>query len=99
MPRAHRIDIIMLSHHDALMRTTVDLPEDLHQIASSLARDTGRSLSQTVEYLMRRGLKPSSGVAETGAQPYRVDRSTGLPVVRSPHPIGSDDVKALEDEP
>lgn len=79
------------------MRTTIDLPDDLHQIAMSLARDTGRSLSQTVELLLRRGLEPRSGVAEAAA-PYRVDRSTGLPIVRSPHPITSDVVKSLEDE-
>ncbi|HUG72092.1 MAG TPA: hypothetical protein VMK82_01595 [Steroidobacteraceae bacterium] len=81
------------------MRTTVDLPEDLHRIAVSLARDTGRNLSQTVEYLMRRGLKPPGGVAESGTPPYVVDPSTGLPTVRSPRPISSEDVKALEDEP
>ena len=45
---------MMKVHHDAQMRTTVDLPEDLHRIAASLARDTDRSLSQVVEYLMRR---------------------------------------------
>jgi hypothetical protein len=80
------------------MRTTIDLPEDLHQIATSLARDTGRSFSHTVELLVRRGLEQRGGVAEVAA-PYRVDRNTGLPVVRSPRPITSDDVRALEDEP
>lgn len=88
----------MRLHHDAGMRTTVDLPEDLHRIAASLARDTDRSMSQVVEYLMRRGLEPARGVGETAPPPYVVDRTTGLPVVRSPRTITSDDVKALEDE-
>lgn len=89
---------MMKVHHDAQMRTTVDLPEDLHRIAASLARDTDRSLSQVVEYLMRRGLEPARAVGEAAPPPYVVDKSTGLPLVRSPRPITSDDVKALEDE-
>lgn len=81
------------------MRTTLDLPEDLHRIASSLARDTGRSLSQTVELLMRRGLEAGARIAEPASPPYVVDPSTGLPVVKSPRPVTSEDIKALEDEP
>ena len=38
------------------MRTTVDLPEDLHRIVTSLATHTRRSLSQTAADLMRLGL-------------------------------------------
>ena len=78
------------------MRTTIDLPEDLHRIAASLARDTARSLSQTVEYLMRRGLETNQ-VTQTKAA-YHVSPATGLPVVRSERPITSADVKALEDD-
>lgn len=91
------LEVIASLHHDVVMRTTIDLPDDLHQIATSLARDTGRSLSQTVEMLLRRGLEPHSRVAEAAA-PYRVDRATGLPIVRSPRPVTTDAVKSLEDE-
>lgn len=42
------------------MRTTIDLPEELHRIATGLARHTGRSLSQTVVKLMERGLEQRS---------------------------------------
>ena len=44
------------------MRTTVDLPDDLHRIATSLARHNKRSLGQVVAELMRRGLDaPTAG--------------------------------------
>jgi hypothetical protein len=39
--------------HDGEMRTTIDLPDDLHRQAMSIARDTSRSLSETVADLMR----------------------------------------------
>lgn len=78
------------------MRTTIDLPEDLHRIASALARDTGRSLSQTVAELIRRGL--SSRIGEGAPPPYTLDPRTGLPVVRSERTLTADDVKALDDE-
>lgn len=90
---------MMHAHHDAIMRTTIDLPEDLHRIALSLARHSGRSLSGTVAELMRRGLDLDSRVAGPERPPYRIDALTGLPVVSSPRPITDEDVKALEDEP
>ncbi|MEO6749594.1 MAG: antitoxin [Casimicrobiaceae bacterium] len=77
------------------MRTTIDLPEDLHRIASGLARHTGRSLSGVVVELMQRGLVIA---AEPGPAPYALDPQTGLPVVRSPRPVTDDDVRALDDE-
>ena len=85
-----------------MMRTTLDLPEDLHRIASSLARHNKRSMGQIVAELMRRGLEAPVVPANRVAEPqmfYRIDPLTGLPVVRSPRPITDDDVKALEDEP
>jgi hypothetical protein len=86
----------MHAHHDALMRTTIDLPEDLHRITLSIARETGQSLSQTVAGLVRRGL--SSGVHDDDAPTYKVDPRTGLPTVRSDRTITADDVRALDDE-
>ena len=73
------------------MRTTIDLPDDLHRQALSIARDTSRTLSETVVDLMRRGLGHG--------QPQDVSRSpvTGLPVIRLGSPITTDDVRALED--
>jgi hypothetical protein len=81
-----------------MMRTTVDLPEDLHRILQGLARDTGRSLSQTVSFLLRKGLAGPVRAEEPPPPAYHVDTSTGLPVVRSARPVTSEDVRALEDD-
>lgn len=94
------IDIMMRMHHDATMRTTIDLPEDLHRIATALARHTGRSLGQTVAELMRRGLDAPAGVRRVGEEvpAYALHPATGLPVVGSSRPLTDDDIRALEDE-
>jgi Arc/MetJ family transcription regulator len=74
------------------MRTTIDLPDDLHRQAVSIARDTSRTLSETVADLMRRGLSQGQVAA--------VSRSarTGLPVVHLGVVITTQDVRALEDD-
>lgn len=74
------------------MRTTVDLPDDLHRQAMSIARDTSRSFSETIADLIRRGLE-QSGPAEMS----RSER-TGLPVIRLGRVISTDDVRSLEDD-
>lgn len=74
------------------MRTTVDLPPDLHAQAIAIARDTHRTLSETVAFLMRRGL----GEGRVGRQPHSA--ATGLPVVRLGKVITTEDVRALEDD-
>ena len=74
------------------MRTTIDLPDDLHKQAQAIARDTHRTMSQTVVDLMRRGLNTASaGSAST-------DPRTGLPIVRVGRVVTSEDVRSLEDE-
>lgn len=88
----------MRSHHDAAMRTTIDLPEDLHRIATAIARDTGRSLSRTVAELLRRGLSAPCGTREDTAPVHVMDPATGLPRVRSRRLITADDVRSLDDE-
>ena len=74
------------------MRTTVDLPDDLHAQAVAIARDTHQSLSQTIALLMRRGL----GSGRSGA--VATSERTGLPVVRLGRTITSEDVRQLEDD-
>jgi Arc/MetJ family transcription regulator len=84
-------------HHDevkytTIMRTTIDLPEDLHAQAVAIARDTHQSLSQAVAGLIRRGL--GSGNAGEIARSAR----TGLPVAHLGRTITSEDVRRLEDD-
>jgi hypothetical protein len=74
------------------MRTTIDLPEDLHAQAVALARDTHQSLSQAVAALIRRGLDTGGG--------GEVARSarTGLPVTHVGRTITTEDIRRLEDD-
>ena len=79
--------------YDVVMRTTVDLPDDLHRAVTSLARDRGQSLSQTVSELMRRALRP-----DTEGERVGVDATTGLPVVCLGTPVTTEMVRAAVDE-
>ena len=74
------------------MRTTVDLPEDIHRVAAAIARDSGSSLSDTVTRLLRAAL------ATPG--PVRVSTSsrTGLQVASLGRVVTSEDVRSLEDD-
>jgi hypothetical protein len=78
--------------YDACMRTTIDLPDDLHRQALSIARDTSRSLSETVAELIRRGL------GQGGQVQVSVNPRTGLPLVRLGRTLTTEDVRALEDD-
>jgi Arc/MetJ family transcription regulator len=75
------------------VRTTIDLPEDLHRITTAIARDQGSSLSETVAQLLRRaiGTPGTAHVAASGR--------TGLQVIRLGRAVTTDDVRALDDEP
>ena len=75
------------------MRTTIDLPDDLHRLTRAIARDTSRSMSETVVELMRRGL------GEMREPEVARSERTGLPVVRLGKVVTSEDVRALDDEP
>jgi predicted transcriptional regulator len=74
------------------MRTTVDLPSDLHAQAVAIARDTHRTLSETVAFLMRRGLGESRAAELTHSV------ATGLPVVHLGRMVTTEDVRVLEDD-
>ena len=81
------------------MRTTIDLPDDLHQAVTSIAAHSRRSMNQTVADLIRRGLVPRSGPLDAEvASALRFDDRTGMPLIRSPRPVSAEDVRALEDE-
>jgi phosphoglycolate phosphatase-like HAD superfamily hydrolase len=73
------------------MRTTVDLPDDLHELARQLAHDSGRSMSEVVVALARAGLQsPASAETTTSRR--------GVPVVRVGRPVTVEDVRSLDDE-
>ena len=76
------------------MRTTIDLPDDLHQQAKAIARDTERSLSETVAALVRRGLERDH------AREVRISPTTGLPLISVGRVVTceSDDVRAANDD-
>jgi predicted transcriptional regulator len=76
-----------------VVRTTIDLPEDLHRQALAIAHDTSRTLSATIADLMRRGLHSEP------ARDARRSRRTGLPVVRLGRTVTSEDVRAIDDDP
>ena len=77
------------------MRTTIDLPDALHDRLTALARDRHQSLSNAVVDLVERGLDGS-----TGSRPgsITINPRTGLPVLHVDRIITTEDVRALEDD-
>ena len=73
------------------MRTTIDLPDDIHAAARGIARDQGLSLSEAVTMLIRRGM------GEPGSVTVGRSRRTGLPLARVGRIVTGDDVRALDD--
>jgi hypothetical protein len=73
------------------MRTTIDLPDDLHDLARQLAHENNQSMSEVVVALARAGLRPFTPTTETTSK-------RGLPIVRVGRPITSEDVRSLDDE-
>jgi len=80
------------------MRTTIDLPPDLHDAVTSIASHARKSMNRTVAELIRRGLAHPPLAAEAASRGVRIDEATGLPLIRSPRPVTADDVRAVEDE-
>lgn len=74
------------------MRTTVTLPEDVYQVARSVAESKGISLGEAIADLVRRGLTSSPRVREEGGFPY-------FEVPPDAPPITLAQTIAAEDEP
>lgn len=74
------------------MRTTIDLPDDLHRVATQIARDRRQTLSRTVASLLRSAL---AGEQHTTVE---VDEDTGLPTVHVGKRITVEDVAAAVDD-
>ncbi len=73
------------------MRTTIDLPEDLHRVALSIARDSRQTLSQTVANLMRQALNTASAELTIGER-------QGFALLHTPRALTAEDVRALDDD-
>jgi hypothetical protein len=74
------------------VRTTIDLPDDLHRLMTAIANDRRQSLSHTVAEVLRRALQADARSST------EVDPATNLPLVRLGRTITSEDVRSLEDE-
>ena len=75
------------------MRTSIDLPDDVHHAAVLIARDRHQTLSQTVADLLR--------LAMTGApreSTVDMDHETGLPLVRVGRRVTQEDVQSAQDD-
>jgi predicted transcriptional regulator len=77
------------------MRTTVDLPDDVHARAKALAHDRGQSLSAALAAIITQYLTSNQG---TPADSAETDKLTGLPVLHFGRIITSEDVASLWDE-
>jgi predicted transcriptional regulator len=75
------------------MRTTVNLPDDVHRRIVSLAKDMNATFSEAVVDLVRRGFgQPHGTLAMT------IDGETGLPQIELGDVVTTDDVQRILDE-
>jgi hypothetical protein len=75
-----------------MMRTTIDLPEDLHRQAKAIAHARDWTLSEAVAWIMRRGLE------ERPSEVIEYSPVTGFPQIRIGRVITDEDVKRFLDE-
>ena len=75
-----------------MMRTTVNLPDDVYEIARSVASTRRVTLGQALAELIRQGFERSSQVREDSGFPC-------FPVARNAPPITLEQTLNAEDEP
>jgi len=75
----------------AVVRTTLDIPDEAYYLAKSIARDRNRSLGRVVGDLILRSAKGAKG-ASIEMSDY------GFPTFRCAQPVTTENVKALDDE-
>jgi len=73
------------------MRTTVDLPDDLHALARELAHQQGKTLSGVIVEMLRKAIGSGDTTRHTLSE-------TGWPTVSLDRPITIEDVRSLDDE-
>jgi len=77
--------------YDAIVRTTLDIPDESYYLAKAIARDQNRSLGQVVGELILQAAHSAKGAA--------IEMSDyGFPTFHCTRPVTTDDVRALEDE-
>ncbi len=75
------------------MRTTIDLPNDLHMRAKAIAHERSWTLNDVVVWLMRRGLE------EAREEPVLVlDELTGILTLRGGPAVTAEEVERFLDE-
>ena len=72
------------------MRTTIDLPNDLHDLARQLAHEGNRSMSDVIAALIRLGL--GQGTSELSSS------RRGMPQLSVGHPVTTEDVRSMDDD-
>jgi hypothetical protein len=72
------------------VRTTIDLPDDLHELARQLAHEGNRTLSEVIADLIRLGLR-------RGPSDLRSSRR-GMPLTSVGRPVTVEDVRSLDDD-
>ena len=75
------------------MRTTIELPPDLHALTRELAHQQNTTMSQVITECVRNAL----GIA-SGDVPHLEATSSGWPIVKLGRPVTAEDVRSLEDE-
>jgi hypothetical protein len=81
----------MLLCYCAVVRTTLDIPDEAYYIAKAIARDRNRSLGKVVAELIMASAKSGAGSAITMSD-------YGFPTFRCTRPVSTEDVRVLDDE-
>jgi len=85
------LDMHASPHHDVVMRTTINLPDDLYQVAKTLAEGSGQPLGEVIADLMRRGLVPQTGGEDAGLPVFDVPRGAEtIPGNRAPELLATE---------
>jgi len=63
-----------------MMRTTLNLPDDIYEVAQALAAAKKLSLGDAVAELVRKGLRPEVRIREGGAFPCFAVREGAAPI-------------------
>lgn len=89
--RVMTVDHDASPHYDVMMRTTLDLPDNVHALVRELAHQQGKSMGTVIaELIMASQVSTRPAAEATGAR--------GFPVISVGHPVTAEDVASLEDE-